>query len=279
MQAEVESVGQRLKAAREAAGKTLAQISAETRVSARHLDALERNAVDELPRGPYASGFARSYATALGLDPNAIATEVRALQQHSTVGLTAALDAYEPTDAKRVPPKALAWTAAVIFLLLVAGYLGWRSMIMSPDTAPAASGEDLVATGDAPVAAAPTTATSTVTPFAETDVVRLSASGPVWFSLENAEGRSQFDLTLQAGEFYTVKPEQRALLLRTGRPQALRVLVGERALPQLGPDDTIISKFKLDGASLAQVLANPPALDGAPAAGTTPPLTVPPAAR
>lgn len=279
MQAGNEGVGARLRAAREAAGKSLEQISADTRVSVRHLDALEREAIDELPRGPYASGFARSYAKALGLDQAGVSDAVKQLQQHSGAGLTAALDVYEPADAKRVPPKALAWTAGLIFVLLVVGYLVWRSSIMTPDFG-ANGGEPVVAASeDQPVAATPAGTPAAPTAFAETEVVRLSASGPVWFSLENAEGRSQFDLTLQAGEFYTVKPEQRGLLLRTGRPQALRILVGERTMPQLGADDTIVSKIGLDGASLARLAASPPTLDASVIPTAPPPLTVPPAAR
>lgn len=258
-----DDVGSRLKAAREAAGKSLADISATTRVPSRLLDALERNAVDELPRGPYAIGFARTYARAVGLPETEIAEAVRAMQNHSSAGVVAAMDAYEPADSSRVPPSRLAWIAGGIAVLLIAGYLVWRSMLMTPDTlaeeeaAVAAAGES--ETGQPAAAATPTTGVA-VTPFADSEIVRIAASGPVWFSLENAEGRSQFDLTLSEGEFYTVKPGQRGLFLRTGRPQSLRLMVGERTLPQLGGNDEIISKVALDGASLARLAAAPPAI-------------------
>lgn len=259
-----QDVGSRLKAAREAAGKSPADVSAITRVPSRLLDALERNAVDELPRGPYAIGFARTYARAVGLDEVEIAEAVRAMQSHSSAGVVAAMDAYEPADSSRVPPSRLAWIAGGVAVLLIIGYLVWRSMLMTPDTM---AGEEttVAAAGEAAngqPATAPAAANA-VTPFADSEVVRIAASGPVWFSLENAEGRSQFDLTLNAGEFYTVKPEQRGLFLRTGRPQALRLMVGERTLPQLGGDDEIVSKVALDGASLARLAAAPPAVGGA----------------
>jgi cytoskeletal protein RodZ len=261
-----EDVGSRLKAAREAAGKSLADISATTRVPSRLLDALERNAVDELPRGPYAIGFARTYARAVGLPETEIAEAVRAMQNHSSGGVVAAMDAYEPADSSRVPPSRLAWIAGGIAVLLIAGYLVWRSMLMTPDTLAEeeAAVAAAAATESGQPAAAGTPATGpAVTPFADSEVVRIAASGPVWFSLENAEGRSQFDLTLSAGEFYTVKPEQRGLFLRTGRPQALRLMVGERTLPQLGDNDEIVSKVALDGASLARLVASPPTIGAA----------------
>lgn len=264
-----QDVGTRLKSAREAAGKSIADISAATRVPSRLLDALERNAVDELPRGPYAIGFARTYARAVGLNETEVADEVRALQHHSSAGVVAAMDAYEPADSSRVPPSTLAWIAGGIAVLLIAGYLVWRSMLMTPDSAVAES--DTASTTVAEGQAAPANpAQPAATAFADTEVVRIAASGPVWFSLENAEGRSQFDLTLSAGEFYTVKPEQRGLFLRTGRPQSLRIMVGQRTLPQLAPDDEIISKVGLDGASLARIAATPAAASTATTTATSP---------
>ena len=71
-------VGERLRRAREAAGKSLAEIAAETRIPQRHLTLIEDGAFDALPARTYAVGFSRSYASAVGLDPRAIADEVRA---------------------------------------------------------------------------------------------------------------------------------------------------------------------------------------------------------
>lgn len=267
MNSDHQDIGTRLKAAREAAGKSLAEISASTRVPSRLLDALERNAVDELPRGPYAIGFARTFARAVGLDESEVANEIRALQQNSSAGVVAAMDVYEPADSSRVPPSRLAWAAGAIAVLLIAGYLVWRSMMLTPDVdeTNGESGDVTVATSSQPAQPA----TPAPAAFADSEVVRIAASGPVWFSLENVEGRSQFDLTLNAGEFYTVKPEQRSLFLRTGRPQSLRIMVGERTLPQLGGDDEIISEVALDGASLARLAASPPPLGAdAPTRGT-----------
>jgi cytoskeletal protein RodZ len=261
MNSEHQTIGSRLRAAREAAGKSLADISASTRVPSRLLDALERDAVDELPRGPYAIGFARTFARAVGLDESEVADAVRAQQQHSSAGVVAALDVYEPADSSRVPPSRLAWLAAGIAVLLVIGYLVWRSIAMTPDLPADEGGQSPVAaTAGTPTAQLGQPATPAPTPFADSETVRIAASGPAWFSLETAEGRTQFDLTLNAGEFYTVKPEQRGLFLRTGRPQSLRIMVGERSLPQLGPTDQIVSKVALDGASLARLAAAPPSL-------------------
>ncbi len=264
------TAGQTLKAEREAQGKSLADIAGNLKISERLLDALERDAVSELPAGPYATGFARSYARALGLDPNPIVADIRAAQGAQPIDAGMSPSLYEPVDVSRVPSRALAWTAAAIALAMVVAYLVWKFMLMQPDVAAERPSGSETPAATTPASTAPATAPAAAPPPAIADdvVVRIAASSQVWFSLEDANGRSQFDLTLQGGEFYTLRPEQRGLLLRTGRPQALRILLGDDRLPQLGADDAVVSGVRLDTASLAQRLragATP-----APAAPITP---------
>jgi cytoskeleton protein RodZ len=260
------SVGDRLRAARIAQGKSIADIAASIKIPARLLDAIERGAVDELPVGPYATGFTRNYAEALGLDGKAAAEDMRALSASRTVGTTSALSQYEPADPDRLPTRALAFTAAGVAGLLVVGYLVWKSLSFSPDStepaATAAATEPAAATVAATPAAPAAPAAPTIAIPADAPVL-ISASEQVWFSLEDGNGRGQFDLTLNAGEFYTVKPGQRSLFLRTGRPQALRIVVGDRRLPQLGPNDTVVGGVGLDAASLSRLASNPPGTTGA----------------
>jgi cytoskeleton protein RodZ len=253
-------IGERLRAAREAQGKSIGDIATAIKVPARLLDAIERGAVDELPVGPYAIGFTRNYAQAVGIDPVVAVAEMRAIAAERTTGTVSALSQYEPADASRVPSRALAFTAAGIAGLLVIGYLVWRFVTLSPDVAEpvttTAPATEIAAAGEpAPPTALP--AASTVTIPADAPVL-ISASETVWFSLEDANGRGQFDLTLNAGEFYTVKPGQRGLFLRTARPQSLRLVVGDRRMPQLGAPDATVSGIGLDAASLSQLASNPP---------------------
>ncbi len=266
------TAGQTLRAARETACKSLEDIARQTRVPQRMLDALERDALHELPPGPYAVGFAKSFARALNLDANAIAAQVLGIQQQSGAVYTPTFVQYEPADTARIPSQALAWTAAGIALAMVIAYLVWKSLLMNPsplanaNPAPmAASSGSATSSAASAQPAAPAVAVPGNTP------IRIAASAPVWFNLEDQNGRSQFDLTLQGGEFYTLKPEQRGLRLRTGRPQALRVLLGEDRLPQLGADDAIVSGIVMDTASLSQRMnatAVPAASTDLPAAPT-----------
>ena len=74
----LEGAGQKLARAREAAGMTIDQVAAETRIPARHLESIEHGEFSELPSRAYAIGFSRNYAQAVGLDTNEIVDEVRA---------------------------------------------------------------------------------------------------------------------------------------------------------------------------------------------------------
>ena len=59
-----------LTSARQRAGCSLEQISQQTKISMRYLEALEQGRVEILPAGLYRRAMVRSYATAVGLDPD-----------------------------------------------------------------------------------------------------------------------------------------------------------------------------------------------------------------
>ena len=61
--------GSMFRQARERRGLSLQQVAAVTKISARVLDALERNDVSKLPGGIFSRAFVRSYAREIGLDP------------------------------------------------------------------------------------------------------------------------------------------------------------------------------------------------------------------
>jgi cytoskeleton protein RodZ len=70
--------GDRLRREREMRGITLEEITESTKISRRHLEALEREHFDQLPGGVFNKGFVRAYARFLGID------EDRAVADYST---------------------------------------------------------------------------------------------------------------------------------------------------------------------------------------------------
>jgi cytoskeleton protein RodZ len=72
------SFGDRLRREREMRGITLDEITESTKISRRHLEALETEHFDQLPGGVFNKGFVRAYARFLGID------EDRAVADYST---------------------------------------------------------------------------------------------------------------------------------------------------------------------------------------------------
>ncbi len=251
------SIGDRLRQARVSAGLSAQEVAEATRIPRRHIEAIEGNRLSALPSGPYAIGFARAIARTVGYAEEDAARAMRAeLASLSQSGSPAPYEMYEPVESSRVPPKTLAWTVAIIGLVLVGAYTAWRTMgdavPADPAVAAAAAGgggveEPANDPGDAAPAAG-----------ALTGPLVIRATGDVWFGLNDpATGRLAFERTLRAGDSYAVPEEQRTLLLRTGRAQNLRLVVGSRELPQIGDADVLVRDVALTPAGLAERFATP----------------------
>lgn len=91
--ASLRDIGQGLKEAREAQGLTLDEIAARTRITVRHLIALEEGNESDLPEVFYVRGFLKKYAEAVGLSPREVADAYRAAPiptpTQPTIGSTA----------------------------------------------------------------------------------------------------------------------------------------------------------------------------------------------
>ena len=80
---------------------SLADIATRTRVTQRHLQAIENSEFSELPGRTYVTGFARAYARALDLPEAEIAAELRRELDEDEYGARPLYEAYEPTDPAR----------------------------------------------------------------------------------------------------------------------------------------------------------------------------------
>jgi cytoskeletal protein RodZ len=76
----VESLGARLRTARESKGYTYEQVSRDINIAARYLEALEAEAFSEFPGEPYVLGFLRNYGEYLGLDVQELLSLYRAFK-------------------------------------------------------------------------------------------------------------------------------------------------------------------------------------------------------
>jgi cytoskeleton protein RodZ len=239
-----QTVGEQLKAERLRQGLTLTDVATRTRVPMRHLESIENSQFSNLPGSTYTLGFTRSYARALNLDAAKLGNELRAeLAQggHDSYHVTA--QNYEPADPSRVPSRTLAWTAAAIAVLVLAGYLLWRSMMLGSDTAPVPASSQTAK----PVAAAP----ATIAPAPVSGDVVLTATDTVWVKIYDANNKRLFESEMKAGDTFAVPKDANKPMMVTGRPQSITVTVGGKTVPPLGKADTTISDVELTDAALA----------------------------
>jgi len=240
-------IGQRLGAARMAMGLSLDDIATATRIPKRHLATIEADAIEGLPALPYTLGFVRSFARHVGLDAETAAVEYRARLNDAPSRRYVAPEPYEPADPARVPPKWLAIIAVVVALLIAGGYAVWRNgqsdgaqiAATATDTPPAG----VTAGNPAPVAPVPT-------PAATGGTVTITATAPVWVSISERNGPKLFEREMAIGQTFEVPAAAVDPRLRTGRPQALSIKVGDTAIAPLGRPDRLLSDQSLKAADL-----------------------------
>ncbi|MBA3897473.1 MAG: DUF4115 domain-containing protein [Sphingomonadaceae bacterium] len=240
-------VGERLRVLREQAGLDLNDIGTRTRIPVRHLAAIERGDFAALPSATYSLGFTKAYARALGADENALVHDLRD-ELGREQPETRTTQVYEPADPSRVPPRVLAWTAAILALLMAVGYGVWRSEWFDGPVLPAPA----VSPAPAPRATAPAVPTAATPSNGE---VVLTASAPVWVRITDAGGAKLIERELAAGEHYAVPRDARDPKILTGRAESLTVTVDGRPVAPLGPPATTVTT----GISAAALAARPPA--------------------
>lgn len=247
------TVGEQLNAARTERGLTLNEVAAQTRIPMRHLEAIEKSDFGALPGSTYSIGFAKSYARFVGLDPNVVASELRAeLARGGHAGFVPATPDYEPTDPSRVPPRWLAWTAAAIALLGILGYALWRNYAFSADPSTVVTAESILPAQPVGEKAKGAPATTPATGGA----VVITANDTAWMKIYDADNKRLFESEMRAGDSFTVPADANGPMIVTSRPEALSVTVGGKAVPALGEAGRTISDVSVSAASL---LARKPA--------------------
>jgi cytoskeletal protein RodZ len=99
-----QTIGQKLKQAREAQSLTLEKASAATRIRAPYLQALETDDLSLMPSPVQARGFLRNYAEYLGLDLDQLLDEMRA-EPKPADEITGPVDMIEQTAAHLATPE------------------------------------------------------------------------------------------------------------------------------------------------------------------------------
>lgn len=238
--------GDRLREARAAQGLTLAQVAAETRIPQRHLETIEAGRFASLPGRTYAVGFTRTYAKLVGLDPDAIVAKVREELSDQTVDARRPAT-FEPGDPARVPSSLLGWLSLGALALVLAGvFFAYRAYFM-----PAAELPSLIA--DATPTASAATGPRPAAPASEAPsgpVVFTALEPGIWVKFYDGAGNQLMQKQMALGERYAVPADAEGPQLWTGRPDALSITVGGRAVPKLSEQEGIMRDVPVTAAAL-----------------------------
>lgn len=242
----LDNTAQRLVRARKAAGMTVEQLAAETRIPQRHIEAIEQGDFERLPSRTYAIGFSRTYAKSVGLDDKEVATQLRSELGDADQARTTAQQ-YEPGDPARVPSRSLAWLSAVaVILLLVGGYAFYRSY-WAPGTGPAPLTEP-----DAPASGPAAAGSPGASPAqaAGGQVVFISLDDGIWVKFYDANGVQLMQKQMAKGERYAVPADAQGPQVWTGRPDALAITIGGKPVAKLSNDDVVVKDVAVSAEAL-----------------------------
>lgn len=276
-------LGGELRAARERLGWDLAAVAAGLRIRLAYLEALEDGRFGDLPAAAYAVGFLRTYAAALGLDPDEQARRFKASTTEAT--RTTKLDFPAPVPDRGVPAGAAVLIAAVLAIGVYAGWyrlsgegklpaevveavperlapLAQQAIPRSPprpaaaplsEVAVAAKPDPLPEMPSVPPSSAaaampmPTSVPSAVASAGNPDNPRivLRARGDAWMQVRDRGGQVLLNRILRAGETWPVPPKAN-LLLTTGNAGGTELLVDGVVAPALGGPGAVRRDVALD---------------------------------
>jgi cytoskeleton protein RodZ len=234
-----EKPGAILRAAREAAGLSLVDLSRTTKISTALLTAVEQMRFDRLPAIIFTRGFVKAYAREVGLDAEEMATRY----------LVGVVPVEPPPEFHAMPPQSsptrrgdagsllterparYRWLVTAVALLGLVGYL-WSFARQSAEqtprevVGPVAAGDATPADGrSAGGNDAANAALGADTPIGPL-VIQLTPKGPCWLAAA-VDGTPRFARLLHAGESETVEAHDE-LVLRVGDPGTLVYTINGR---------------------------------------------------
>lgn len=251
-----DKVGDRLREAREAAGLTLDEVGARTRIPLRHLEAIEATNFAALPSPTYAVGFARAYARAVGVNDVAVAHDVR--RELAGVQRPPEYVPFETADPARVPPRGVAIVALGLALavLILAGLWFGTDLLRG--------GGQATAVAEAPAVQSAPAPTAPPSPAAPRQVTLTAGEQEVWLRVYDANNTTLYIGTLAAGTTFDVPANADRPKINVGRPDQLRVAVDGRPVPPLGDGSRALADVPVDAASIAARLSSPSGSQAAP---------------
>jgi cytoskeleton protein RodZ len=260
--------GRTLRTARERRGLSLRQIANTTKIGLAVLEGLERNDISRLPGGIFGRGIVRSYATEVGLDPEAAIQDFIAQFPRTavTVGhlaspqaedhLAVESDRHAATTFVRLVAISVPLAVAVMYF----GATGRPGVEPLARSSPGVIAEAAPASNETPAALISSQGSGTgaaATTGSESPdrlVVELSAFRECWLSV-TVDGTKIFEGLLSAGEQRTFDTRREAVLTVGDASAIALTLNGSKARP-LGADGRVVT-LRLNPGNFNEYIATP----------------------
>ena len=267
------SFGSWLRQQREIRNITLREISDNTKIGLRYLEALEDDRFEVLPATIFAKGFLREYAKYVGLDPDEVVNFYLTAEQRYRAERGDDVSGVMPlpTSGTVAPARGprLEWVlilAAVVALALVVLGVMWVVRRQRADSPPAGQAEPTPATV-VPIAPAPAPAVTPTAAIGQPPVnpnlinVAVSFTDECWVEVV-VDGDRRIQELHVAGESMRVEARQSVLFEKIGKVSSVHVDVNGRPLQLPAVAGEVVRNLLIDRA-----MAGLPPLPG----GTAPP--------
>jgi cytoskeleton protein RodZ len=269
-------IGRSLREVRERLGWKLPDVAAALRIRESFLDAIERGDLEALPGFAYQSGFVRSYAQILGLDPDEI---LRRFQEEGAgIAPKEELRMLSPVPDRGVPSGAIILLGVV---LLLGGYGLWflhstheRELAQAVPPVPAELAPLALppakpdTPAPPPAAATPVTKPAAVTPVLAPVAPAVAPNPPssappappatsssppgetifaaadTWVEVTDASGNILFSRVLHTGESWPV-PDEPGLTLTTGNAGGTEIATNGKTGAPLGAPGVVLHNYLL----------------------------------
>ncbi|MFE9427195.1 helix-turn-helix domain-containing protein [Kitasatospora sp. NPDC006697] len=241
------SIGRTLAQARHAAGLTVDEVSAGTRVRVPIVHAIEEDDFSRCGGAFYARGHLRALARAVGADGEALVARYDAIHGTAPVDISpvAALDAKRIRADRGRPNWTAAMLVAIVVVIAVIGFnlVGGKSAKTVTGSAsaplPSAVSSAPASPSVQPPAPAPSVAPIAAAPADKVTVKVVAEGGTSWISALDGDGKSLFQNNLDEGKDQTfTDPKQIKLVI--GNAAAVHLYVNGKDLGPAGKDGQVV---------------------------------------
>jgi len=257
-----ESLGEKLRQAREAKGLTLSDVAEQTRISSLYLEAIENDEYKILPGGIFNKGFVKSYAKFVGINEQEALMDYQAVLARSE---GAAADgeprAYRPevlTDDRSGSMLPTIIAAALVLIVMTVGILYLVSYLRVPSSATASSTTKppANAVNEAPVVQTTETPAAGVPDMSSVKIEFRTVGQPVSLTA-TVDGNKLPEAIVPADSAKTFEPNQ-SLKLRYSKSLASAVQLsinGKSITPPAAPLDPKrpVIEFEINKDDLPQI--------------------------